>query len=385
MNCKYCGSELTDGAAFCTECGKKTGNTGIRLSCTECGAALTREGKSQTLVCPYCGSKRILKENDSLIRSQLRAKRARDLLKKQGKEEKRAEAERRRIAYSHSWGKRFTILGLLVCFLMVVVSFSDERPNAAVIAIVQSCLLFVSWMMGMQIIPTKNDSIKVIPRTLAILLILPFLLLWDTHADLPKHDPWPTDGIAAQLPVPENLGTSCEVRSHSSGNINVSLKGIQAADALKYIEQCKEAGFTLDPFNRDSMYKAFNEAQYELEIRNYDSIEKMYITLKAPIELTAFTWPEYAPYNLLPTPECNRAKVATERENCFEVILGDFDRDAFNAYVSRCIESGFSKDYRRGEDDFIGFNENGVELMVEYVGLDRMKIYVYDRVETTEQ
>ena len=84
-------------------------------------------------------------------------------------------------------------------------------------------------------------------------------------------------------------------------------------------------------------------------------------------------------------PECNRAKVVTERENCFEVILGDFDRDAFNAYVSRCIESGFSKDYRRGEDDFIGFNENGVELMVEYVGLDRMKIYVYDRPETTEQ
>ena len=421
MNCKYCGTELPDYAAFCTECGKKTGNAGLRLRCSECGAPLHPEGKGKTLVCPYCGSRKLLKENDGLIRSQLRAKRARERLRNQRKQEekrlqqaenaererqrneerqkqrtlilernqskkakrsiKREKIKQRRYEYVHSISIILVFTGLLVCFVALLVSLSRDQYSAAIVAGVQSVLLIVSFLIGMQYIPTKHDYMWLIPRFLSVLLALMYVLCYEGAIKLPWYDPWPTAGIAAYLPEPENKGTECDVRLENNRQIRIRIEGVEAATILKYIDQCKDAGYTLDAFNRDGWYKAFNEEGYSLTITDYGSIKLMYIDLEAPMEMSAFTWPHYGPYELVPNVECSKARVLTDYVDNLDIIVNDYDREAYNAYVSQCIESGYDIDFRRQDDEFYGCNKDNIQLNLEYLGMGRMKISVFRKHE----
>ena len=417
MNCKYCGTELPEGATFCTECGKKTGNTSIRLSCSECGAPLRQDGKSKTLVCPYCGSRRILKENDSLIRSQLRAKRARDRLRDQQKQEEKrkqqaenAERERqrneekqqqrvillernqrkkqssaiqrekrkkRREDYKHSISIVLCFTGLFVCLVGLLVSLYSDEYTAALVAGVQIALLILSFLLGMQYIPTKHDNMWLIPRLLCFVLSLAFIVAYEGDFKLPHYDPWPKDGIAACLPELEEKGTQCKVKTNSNKEIEIRLEGIEAATVLKYIEQCKDAGFILDPFDREDSYKAFNDEGYSVKITNYGSSKLMNINLKAPMEMSSFSWPHYTPYDMVPTPEFSKARILYEYANILHIVVNDNDRQAFNTYVNRCIDSGYDIEYRRNEDDFHGTNEAGVSLGVTYLGMGQMEIDMY--------
>ena len=54
MKCRSCGTELKQGAKFCSQCGER-----VRRYCTECG----REIPSLEKVCIYCSTK--ISENES--------------------------------------------------------------------------------------------------------------------------------------------------------------------------------------------------------------------------------------------------------------------------------------------------------------------------------
>lgn len=436
MNCKYCGTELPEGAAFCTECGKKTGNTAIRLRCSECGAPLHPEGKGKTLVCPYCGSRKILKENDGLIRSQLRARRAREYLREQQKQEEkrlqRAEnaerdrlkneekqkqqaeaAERERQRNEERQKQRTLILArnqrkqeekyrqkhlgearrkefagngmaiaIVATFAFTLAIFAaalNYKDRAAVVAAIQVGLMVVAVLMGIQKIPTKYAKTWIAPTMVAFMLAMPYFAFWTaSEATPPRHDPWPTEGIAAYLPVPESTGKECRVYLFSTEELNIQIKTEDSTAILKYIEQCKEAGFTVDPFDRNSTYKAFNEDEYELEVKYESLIDIMQIHLTAPVELSEITWRDYSPYTLVPKPEFSEGRIESERGDRLEVIVNDYDRNAFNAYVDQCLKAGYDKDYSRNIDVFNGESENGFKLQVEYLGLDRMSILVYE-------
>lgn len=71
MFCMNCGSQLPDGAMFCSGCGTKQGNVslpesnGLKLvlaKCTNCGSNLTLAESMQTAVCPYCSSEFLVEQ-----------------------------------------------------------------------------------------------------------------------------------------------------------------------------------------------------------------------------------------------------------------------------------------------------------------------------------
>ena len=56
MKCQYCGNEMSEGAKFCSLCGKKVIEAEpapARRFCPSCG----REGKPDMLFCEYCGAR----------------------------------------------------------------------------------------------------------------------------------------------------------------------------------------------------------------------------------------------------------------------------------------------------------------------------------------
>lgn len=70
MFCYKCGYKANDGDRFCKECGtilyqQKERQT-IKLTCEDCGGILEVDADKTVLTCPYCGSKKLIPENDEV-------------------------------------------------------------------------------------------------------------------------------------------------------------------------------------------------------------------------------------------------------------------------------------------------------------------------------
>lgn len=70
MFCYKCGYKANDGDRFCKQCGiilhqQKERQT-IKLTCEDCGGILEVDADKTVLTCPYCGSKKLIPENDEV-------------------------------------------------------------------------------------------------------------------------------------------------------------------------------------------------------------------------------------------------------------------------------------------------------------------------------
>lgn len=93
---------------------------------------------------------------------------------------------------------------------------------------------------------------------------------------------WPDSALAAMLPEP---GTDKgEVLMDSAGYLSVDLEQRSEEDFNKYVEACKDKGFTVDYSSASSSYYADNEDGYHLSLIYADSRGEISIQLSAPSE-----------------------------------------------------------------------------------------------------
>jgi len=191
MFCRKCGKEMPDGSTFCPSCGEKNGSsegvTRIKLTCSTCNGTMEVDPSSQTLFCPYCGSKEIIKSSDSVEIEKIKTEAYKEVeyakIKNQNEKEARAEAKAEakeaRDAYKKSKFSKVTIV-FAVIFLLVAFAEFSAHPLGGIIAIIQGGLLLASWLMGMQIIPEKKKNLHMLLAVIGfILTILLFVCLSD--------------------------------------------------------------------------------------------------------------------------------------------------------------------------------------------------------------
>ena len=380
MNCEHCGAKMKDNDSVCPKCGKAPSVTRIYLSCRACGATLTQDDDAKVFRCPYCGAKQLLEESENVKLARINADKEKEKAKAAwfSFQDKLKESRiKLSVDYETSFIKHWTVILICIYLLMAIVSFtSDDYWIAGWVALVQAALAFVSWLMGKQIIHNESGQLRKIPLFISYILIIVFFLCWSGDVELPHHDAWPTVGVATSIPEPENKGNELEVKRDTQTEVYVSISGIPHDAQLAYIERCKEAGFTLDAETADSSYRAFNEDGYELDLTLYTNIEKMYVRAKAPTTLSAFAWPTAGKVAALPAPETTVGKVEYEYPERYEAILGEMDRDAFNAYVARWTEAGFNEKFIRNNNNYQGYNANGDYVDLEYIGLNRVSVTI---------
>lgn len=77
MFCSKCRNELSDGDIFCSKCGTKIGAKCQRtthLICQHCGSVMDYDDERQIVACPYCGSKELVGESDSVKIERIKSK-----------------------------------------------------------------------------------------------------------------------------------------------------------------------------------------------------------------------------------------------------------------------------------------------------------------------
>lgn len=89
MFCSQCGFQLNEDAKFCSNCGEavniKMRNAKSRqLRCQNCDGVMNVEEDKTVLLCPYCGSKELLIENDNVKIAKIKSQTRKDIeIKKQ--------------------------------------------------------------------------------------------------------------------------------------------------------------------------------------------------------------------------------------------------------------------------------------------------------------
>ena len=185
---------------------------------------------------------------------------------------------------------------------------------------------------------------------------------------------WPSHAFADL--VPQQDGKTGTVETANEDTLKIILYDVSSSEVKSYISECESAGFTIDAEKKDTSFNGFNAEGYELSI-SYNEMKAMSITINAPIQMTEISWPSYGPAKLIPKPSFSVGKISSDYDWAFSVYLGDMTIDDFNAYVDKCIDKGFEKDYR-SEHYFSADKGDDISLTVEYVGFNTIVIRIYD-------
>lgn len=186
---------------------------------------------------------------------------------------------------------------------------------------------------------------------------------------------WPTSGLAEMLPKPDSDAGDVTVNSEDSFSASVDDYTREQYDS--YVAQCQEMGFSVEAESSTGAYAAYSEEGYHLRLSFYDSSNgSMSVTLDAPIEMGAISWPTAGAGSLAPAPTSTTGKIDSDSSTFFFAYVGETDADAFKSYVDACSGAGFNVDYDRGDTWYSAHNADGISLRVEYRGFNTMSVRV---------
>lgn len=96
-------------------------------------------------------------------------------------------------------------------------------------------------------------------------------------------------------------------------------------------------------------------------------------------------WPTEGLATKVPTPASNSGEIKTDSDGCFKAEVLESDEDAYESYVSKCKEAGFTVDAEKNGINFQAWNEEGYELNVNLWEDDNMYIVTVESpLELTE-
>ena len=397
MFCPECGNEVTQGAKFCSNCGRalaanESSVSGtIQMRCKSCNGIMHAKEGENLLYCPYCGAEEMIVDSEDVAIEKIRYKAYADVEKHRQETTKQVELERMKHEremeehedikessrqFKKSKLRKWVILFAILCAIITCSRMSDKNFVGALIPGIQTILFVASWVLG-----SGTSKKHWLHRVLAIcgfLLIIPFIRYGSGGGSLSKtlsKLEWPASGLAAKLPRPES----------KYGEISINYDDLFVADVDRvsqeqytdYLSQCKDIGFTVEGETSSIGYDAFNDEGYNLSLNYFEWEDgQMSITLRAPTEISDITWPDTGPGALLPTPTSLKGKIDSESSDKLYVHIGNTSREDFEKYIAECKKKGFTEDYSKTDDRYTANNPDGYKLSVEYEGFNIMEIYI---------
>ena len=134
---------------------------------------------------------------------------------------------------------------------------------------------------------TKKKSQRVFIGLIVFLIVMFIFIFTMASCSEPEEMgemTWPTSGVAATLPVPSWAETDDDGTTTVKGDLSTDSEdyfccylGVDSKDSYTdYVENCKEAGFTVDYESYDTGYSADDESGNHLDLDYYDEDNNTY-------------------------------------------------------------------------------------------------------------
>ena len=389
-NCPICGKELSQNSKYCPGCGnpvQKIGDrnkpTTLQCTCKNCGGTMNYDKEQSILLCPFCGAKEIVIEDEDITIARIRSNAYKEVelkkLEHQKRHGKNAMLAGGGTVKSGCFGAVILLISIL-CFLLGFAGCIAEDFSAGIIAIFQGILFLFAWLLMTGRI--KNSKVRFwIPLAVGLFMIIPFCaVISGSSSGYRNHAPdspyvWPSGSIADVIPQPDGENGTLYYQSEDSLSLDVSMGGI--SEFREYVNACKDKGFTVDVDSANNRFAAYNEEGYHLDLYYYESEDYLSISLDAPIKMTTFRWPTSEIGQTVPAPASDYGQIVWENNTGFSIYVGNTTEEEFEDYCSACMDAGYSENYSRGNGYFSAEDENGNELSISYEGNKTMRIHVY--------
>lgn len=396
MKCPNCNGIFNDGTSFCPNCGTRLENETIKkvsLKCTSCNGVLTVDSDKSVLVCPYCGARELIIENDAVKIEQIRANAQRDIemerIRSAENQQIRAEANMQRQAdrndiENFKKGKfgKIILAAFILSIILAFICFWQSHILAGVLAVVQAGCFGVAWCMGMKIIKEKKRYIHILIAIVGALLIIPMLKSCTSdnkNANVVKVD-WSVIFLGSEIPQPTS--DEMEIHSNTSDDLWIEIVKTSEQEYYKYITKCKEFGYTIEADETSIGYDAYNESGYKISLSYYNYNEKMTIRVEAPTQMATLDWEKHNISAVLPTPNSNIGVFEVENNDSTTVIVGEITSEQFEEYCNLCQNQGFVVDAESEKTSFTAYDERGYQIIISYTsGSREMKIILDNPME----
>ena len=241
----------------------------------------------------------------------------------------------------------FTALGLA--------AFYKGRIFSGLLAGVQVAILIVAFFKK----KTGHNMGVVLAIILSFVLIVPYLSLFKVDvADFGKYA-WDEVMLADMLPMPES--PYGKIISNSADSLSLDVKKTNLEQFEKYMDACKDSGFTIDSETKEGIFYAYNDEGYKLSLGYYDN--KMHINLNA---VEKYAWDEVVLADMLPKPESPYGKIISNSEDSLSLDVIRTSVEQFDDYLDACKDEGFTIDAETKGGIFYAYNDKGYKLSLRY-------------------
>ena len=299
--CKKCGADVPPGVRFCSGCGAPVSAVGeparIVLKCRDCNGVLTMDKEGEMLTCPYCGSKELIRNSDTVAVEKIRQQTEFKKWEREDLKEEQQKKETQERSYKFGAFGVISIICAVLFGLMAAVQFTHIQNGWSVFAgliAVSGVLVFsASVILRRGIVKIDKGYLATVLMIGGFLLFIPYFMvssaagIASSQAERVREEKefkWPNSALAQLLPTPKShFG---KVTRDSADCLTVDVAKTTQADFDEYVEQCREKGFTENYEKSEFTYDADNADLFHLHIYYYDSLSEMNITLEAPAEDT---------------------------------------------------------------------------------------------------
>lgn len=190
--CTECGTEFSDSAKFCPECGKKyevqEQVKTVSLHCKDCNGTLTVDAERNILACPYCGSSQLIIDSDTVAAEKIKQEAYKEV------EEGKRQIEREKLEHELKMVKVKSEVGILSSIKRTLANVAvfmgillgallcggiclgeepmSEKAVSAIFAGIMTVMFAAAWIVGLG--DVKNR--KMLRAVFIILALLMFIL-----------------------------------------------------------------------------------------------------------------------------------------------------------------------------------------------------------------
>ena len=323
-----------------------------QYKCPSCGSELNIDDKNKEFAfCQFCGTKIMLDDHRSTYRVIDEAKihetetkqmiRMREMnLQKELWEKERVEREIDKFKTSKLF--KILLVAILVSIIVAFISFSKSEILIGVIAVIQTLLFGMSWLIKLRVIKEKKDNLHILFIIIGIILFLPQIKLSGFSFDnLDEKDnlDWSVVFLGDEIPEPKSKKINVSVNTEEE--FDASIKKVSKNDYYEYVSECKNMGFDNEMKEYSNSFEAYNDNGYYLTIYSYSTSNEIHLILEAPTEMTNLNWDNHDIAKVLPKPDSQRGAFDKENEKRTDVIVGNTSVDEFKNYKELCINSGY--------------------------------------------
>ena len=156
----------------------------IILRCEQCNGTLQVNSDRSCLICPYCGSKSLIVENDVVTIERIKTSAQKEIemekiksidkvYQREAEKEDREEIKKQVEKFRISKFSKFLIVAFLISAIVAYFKFDSGNILSGILSVVQVICFGTSWCMGMNIIKEKRRYIHVLVAIFGIILIIP--------------------------------------------------------------------------------------------------------------------------------------------------------------------------------------------------------------------